>query len=82
LLKLKFSVAFSSSVIVNVLTVDGQVPIVEANDAAELLVPENDDLIPEKEKINYVTKSRGTHILNEDVLWSLMYSCSGIKARS
>jgi hypothetical protein len=52
LLKLKFSVAFSSSVIVNVFTVDGQVPIVEANDAAELLVPENDDLIAETEKIN------------------------------
>jgi len=30
--------------------VDAQVPIVEANDAAELLVPENGDLIAETEK--------------------------------
>jgi len=39
-----------------------QVPIVEANDAAELLVPENDDLIAETEKQILLQKLRGDHI--------------------
>lgn len=39
---------------------DGQVPIVEAKDAVELLVPENDDLIPETEKINSITEIKGS----------------------
>lgn len=41
---------------------DGQVPIVEANDAAELLVPENDGLIAGTEKINSIKKLRGVYI--------------------
>jgi hypothetical protein len=41
------SVAFSSSEIENFLTVEGQVATVEGKDAVELVILENDDLIPE-----------------------------------